>query len=128
MTAADHASLILTADGQQRRLVSVGTSSEAPSNVADAEGPWRFAPSVFSCFLPLGNGTSATLQISRLPGERFSPDAERVTRVAARVLQCWLVGAQPFCTMSRPALRGLSSRNSAPHRRGARTRDAVRCS
>jgi hypothetical protein len=96
MTGADHASLVLTADGQQRRLVSVGTSGEAPSCVADGRGPWRFAPALFSCFLPLGNGTSATLQISRLPGERFSPDAELVTRVAARVLQCWLVGAQPF--------------------------------
>jgi hypothetical protein len=96
MTQADYASLVLSADGQQRRLVSVGTSGEAPSSVADAQGPWQFAPALFSCFLPLGNGTSATLQISRLPGERFAPDAELVTRVGARVLQCWLVGAQPF--------------------------------
>jgi hypothetical protein len=51
---------------------------------------------VFICSLPLGKGTVATLQISRVQGERFSPDAELVTRVAARVLQCWLAGAQPF--------------------------------
>jgi hypothetical protein len=96
MTGADYASLVLTCDGQQRRLVSIGTSGEAPSTTADTSGPWRFSPALFACSLPLGKGTSATLQISRAPGERFSPDAELVTRVAARVLQCWLAGAQPF--------------------------------
>jgi hypothetical protein len=96
MTQADYASLVLNADGQQRRLVSVGASGEATSNGVDAEGPWQFTPALFSCLLPLGNGTSATLQISRLAGARFAPDAQLVTRVAARILQCWLVGAQPF--------------------------------
>jgi hypothetical protein len=96
MTSADYASLVLTSDGQHRRLVSIGTSGEVPSGAADVTGPWRFSPALFACPLPLGKGTAATLQISRAPGEWFSPDAELVTRVAARVLQCWLAGAQPF--------------------------------
>jgi GGDEF domain-containing protein len=38
---------------------------------------------------------SATLEMRPQTGEFFAPDAALVTRVAARVLQTWLVGAAP---------------------------------
>jgi GGDEF-like domain len=95
MTGAAYASLVLHRQGHERRLVCLGASGELPAAPADSSTAWRFDPAQFVCMLPLGNGTSATLSLRPAPGERFAPGAELVTRVATRVLQGWLAGAEP---------------------------------
>src|SRR5215212_5038431 len=95
MTAAATASLILNRHGRERRVVCIGTSADAPAAPADAFGPWKFTPAELVCTLPLGDGVFATLDLRAAAGEPFGPDAEIITRVAARVLQCWLAGAEP---------------------------------
>ena len=94
-TSAASASLILNRDGRERRIVAIGTSAEAPAAPTDALGPWRFTPTEFVCTLPLADGIFATLDLRAPAAEPFRPDAELVVRVAARVLQCWLAGAEP---------------------------------
>lgn len=95
MTAAASASLILNRHGRDRRVVCIGTSADAPAVPSDALGRWRFTPAEFVCTLPIGEGVFATLDLRAAADEPFAPDAELVTRVAARVLQCWLAGAEP---------------------------------
>ena len=95
MTSAAYASLVLNRDGRERRLVCIGTAGEIPEPFVDASAAWRFAPAEFACSLALGEGTFATLHLRPAPGESFAPAAELVTRVASRVLQVWLVGAEP---------------------------------
>ena len=95
MTGASYASLVLNRRGRERRLVSIGPSGEMPHAAPEGAGGWRFAPGHFTCALPLGEDTSATLDLRAAPGDDFAPDAELVTRVAARVLQGWLAGAEP---------------------------------
>jgi hypothetical protein len=95
LTGAAYASLVLNRDGRERRLVSVGTSAETPAGPAESSGAWRFAPAEFVCRLPLGERTLATLDLRPAQGESFAPDAELVARVATRVLQVWLAGAEP---------------------------------
>ena len=95
LTRAAYASLVLNRDGHERRLVSIGTSGETPAGPADLSKGWRFAPTQFVCTLPLGEGAFAVLDLRPAQGESFAPDAELVTRVATRVLQVWLVGAEP---------------------------------
>jgi GGDEF domain-containing protein len=55
----------------------------------------QFAPGQFVCRLPLGDTAFALLDQRPVPGHSFRPEAELVTRVAVRVLQAWLVGAEP---------------------------------
>jgi hypothetical protein len=95
LTGAAYASLVLNRGGRERRLVSVGTSVEVPARPADVSSAWRFAPTEFVCTLPLAEGTFAALDLRPAQGESFAPDAELVTRVATRVLQVWLAGAEP---------------------------------
>ena len=94
-TSAASASLILNRHGRERRIVAIGTSAEAPAAPTDALGPWRFTPTEFVCTLPLADGIFATLDLRAPAAEPFPRDAELVVRVAARVLQCWLAGAEP---------------------------------
>lgn len=95
LTGAAYASLVLNRRGRERRIVCIGTSGEMPAGAADSSTAWRFTPTQFVSTLPLGEGTFATLDLHPAPGESFAPDAELVTRVATRVLQCWLAGAEP---------------------------------
>jgi hypothetical protein len=96
VTGAACASLVLHRDGHERRLVSMGTSGDTPARPRDLSGGWRFAPAEFVCTLPLGEGPFAALELRPAQGRSFAPDAELVTRVATRVLQVWLAGAEPF--------------------------------
>ena len=56
--------------------------------------------------MPLGDTTFALLDLRPSPGESFQPEAELVTRVAVRVLQAWLIGAEPsFGDVTRESVR-----------------------
>jgi hypothetical protein len=92
-TGAAYASLVLNRQGQERRIVCIGSSSEVPSaDVSSATE--QFTPTQFACRLPLGDRTFALLDLRPAPGESFRSEAELVTRVAVRVLQAWLIGAE----------------------------------
>jgi GGDEF domain-containing protein len=95
ITAASSASLILNRQGRERRVVVIGTTPEPLGEPMDASGSWRFTPTEFVCTLPLGDEVFATLDLRAPAAEPFAPDAELVVRVAARVLQSWLAGAEP---------------------------------
>jgi GGDEF domain-containing protein len=95
ITAASSASLILNRQGRERRVVVIGTTPEPLGEPMDASGSWRFTPTEFVCTLPLGDEVFATLHLRAPAAEPFAPDAELVVRVAARVLQSWLAGAEP---------------------------------
>lgn len=95
LTSAASAALTLNRRGRLRRLVRVGGFSPEPVALAAAPGEWLFAADQFVCALPIASGVSATLEMRPAPDESFTPDAALVTRVAARVLQTWLVGAEP---------------------------------
>jgi len=106
MTGAASASLILNRRGRERRVVVIGTSPEPPAAPMDASGAWRFTPTEFVCTLPLGDGIFATFDLRAAASEPFAPDAELVVRVAARVLQCWLAGAEPtLADLTRESIR-----------------------
>ena len=93
-TGAACATLVLNRQGQERRIVCIGTSGEVPA--ADrSSAVEHFTPAQFVCKLPLGDTTFALLDLRPSPGESFRPEAELVTRVAVRVLQAWLIGAEP---------------------------------
>jgi hypothetical protein len=93
-TGAAYASLVLNRQGHERRIVCIGTSGEVPA--ADrSSAVEHFTPAQFVCRLPLGDTTFALLDLRPSPGESFRPEAELVTRVAVRVLQAWLIGAEP---------------------------------
>lgn len=109
-TSAASASLILNRHGRERRIVAIGTSAEAPAAPTDALGPWRFTPTEFVCTLPLADGIFATLNLRAPAAQPFPPDAELVVRVAARVLQCWLAGAEPsLADLTRETVRPVVS-------------------
>lgn len=95
MTSAASAALTLNRRGRLRRLVRVGAFSPEPVALAAGPGEWLFASDQFVCSLPIASGVSATLEMRPASGESFTPDAALVTSVAARVLQTWLVGAEP---------------------------------
>nr|AHN98013.1 hypothetical protein [uncultured bacterium lac193] len=110
LTGAAYASLVLNHRGQERRLVSVGTSGDVPAGPGGVPSGWRFAPTQFVCTLPLGEGIFATLDLRPAPRETFAQDAELVTRVVTRVLQGWLVGAEPsLCDVTREPVRPVVS-------------------
>jgi GGDEF domain-containing protein len=97
ITGAANAALTLTQRGRQRRLVTIGNigvPAEGPSPASHGAVDWLFGPDQFTCELPLEASVSATLELRPRSGETFSPDAALVTRVAARVLQVWLRGAE----------------------------------
>jgi GGDEF domain-containing protein len=95
MTGAASAALTLNRRGRLRRFVRVGTFSPEPVALAASAGESLFAADQFVCALPIASGVSATLELRPATGDSFTPDAALVTRVAARVLQTWLVGAEP---------------------------------
>ena len=98
MTGAAQGSLVLNRGGRERRLVSIGESDQVPVPDTDTRGPWRFAPTGFVCPMPLGEGVSATLELRPLAAGVLTTKAELVTRIAARVMRCWLVGAERSLT------------------------------
>jgi len=105
VTGAAYASLVMNRQGRERRIVCIGTSGEMPgateSSVAE-----RFTPSQFVCKLTLSEGAFAVLDLRPAPDSAFQPDAELATRVATRVLQSWLVGAESSLSdAARPAVR-----------------------
>ena len=93
LTGAAYASLVLNRQGRERRVVSIGTSSEIPGTVTELSTDGRFTPTQISCKLTLSQDAFAGLDLRPAAGELFQTDAELVTRVASRVLQSWLVGA-----------------------------------
>ena len=105
LTGAAYASLVLNRQGRERRIVCIGASSETPV-AAESSVVERFTPSQFICKLSLGDGAFAVLDLRPAPDSAFQPDAELVTRVATRVLQSWLAGAESSLSdAARPAVR-----------------------
>jgi GGDEF domain-containing protein len=94
LTGASYASLVVHRSGRERRVVCIGTSTEVPGT-AEASATDRSTPSQFICRLPLGGDSFAVLDLRPVAGGAFQPDAELITRVATRVVQSWLVGAEP---------------------------------
>jgi hypothetical protein len=92
-TGAAYASLVLSRQGQERRIVSIGSSADLPPATGSAVE--QFTPSQFTCRLPLGDTTFACLDLRPASGESFRPEAELMARVGIRVLQAWLIGAEP---------------------------------
>jgi len=108
VTGASYASLVVNRDGRERRVVCIGTSGEVPSG-SESVGD-RFTAAQFACKLPLGAGAFAVLDLRPAAGSSFQPDAELVTRVATRVMQSWLVGAEPsFADVTREVPRPIVS-------------------
>ncbi|HEU4937140.1 MAG TPA: hypothetical protein VFT39_11835 [Vicinamibacterales bacterium] len=93
-TGAIYASLVLNRQGQERRIVCIGNSNDVPAANGSAAVE-QFTPGQFVCRLPVGDTAFALLDQRPSPGQSFRPEAELVTRVAVRVLQAWLVGAEP---------------------------------
>jgi len=93
VTGAAYASLVLNRQGRERRIVCIGAASEVPAT-SESPDAAQFTPSRFVCKLPLHDNTFATLDLRPTPGESFRLDAALATRVAVRVLQAWLVGAE----------------------------------
>lgn len=93
VSGAESGALTLNQRGRLRRLARVG--SIAPETVAEAaaSGEWLFSPDQFVCGLPLGDQTSATLELRPPQGRPFDLDAAMATRSAGRVLRTWLAGA-----------------------------------
>ena len=98
LTGAGGAALTLNRRGRLRRLVCLGAFAPEPVALTAAAGESLFAGDQFVCALPLSSGVSATLEMRPMSGGSFVPDAALVTRVAARVIQTWLVGAAPSFT------------------------------
>jgi len=93
LTGASYASLVINRDGRERRLVCIGAPSETPGTGGPAVD--RFTPAHIACMLPLGGDAFAALDLRPAPGSSFQPDAALMTRVVTRVMQSWLVGAEP---------------------------------
>src|SRR4029079_16686400 len=86
----------------------IGTSDEVPSG-SESVGD-RFTAAQFACKLPLGDNAFAVLDLRPPAGSSFQSDAELVTRVATRVMQSWLVGAEPsFADVTREVPRPIVS-------------------
>ena len=94
VTDAGYASLVLNRQGRERRVVCIGASSEVPAASTDASVAERFTPTQFVTRLTLNEDVFAVVDLRPAPDGAFQPDAELVTRVATRVLQSWLVGAE----------------------------------
>jgi GGDEF domain-containing protein len=94
VTGAGYASLVLNRQGSERRIVCIGASSEVPAASTDASVSERFTPTQFVIRLTLNEDAFAVVDLRPAPDGAFQPDAELVTRVATRVLQSWLVGAE----------------------------------
>jgi hypothetical protein len=107
-TGASYASLVVNRDGRERRVVCIGTSAEVPST--DVSAVDRFTVDQFVCRLALGSGGFAVLDLRPAAGSSFHADAQLVTRVATRVLQSWLVGAESsFQDVTRETARPVIS-------------------
>jgi hypothetical protein len=105
-TGAAYASLVLIREGRERRLVSIGSATGVPAVESESSRDRQFTPSRFTCTLPLGDTAFAALDLRPSPGEPFRRDAELVARVAIRVLQTWLRGAEPSLgDLTRPSVR-----------------------
>jgi len=106
LTGAAYASLVVNRQGRERRIVCIGASTEAPGASTDSNVVDRFAPTHFVCKLMLSEGAFAVLDARPAPEHTFDSDAELMTRVATRVLQSWLVGAESSLSdAARPAIR-----------------------
>jgi len=105
LTGAGYASLVLNRQGRERRIVCIGTSSEAPASIESAVTE-RFMPSQLVSKLTLSEDAFAVLDLRPAPESSFQSDAELVARVATRVLQSWLIGAESSLSdVARPAMR-----------------------
>jgi hypothetical protein len=94
MTGASYASLVLNRSGGARRLVLLGTPTEALAADTTKGEERRFSPSGFACTMPLGDTASATLLLSPPVDASFGREAELIARAATDVIQVWLAGAQ----------------------------------
>ncbi len=94
LTGAAYASLVVNRDGRERRIVCIGTSGEMPDS--DAAAVDRFTPGQFVCRLPLAGDGFAVVDLRPPTGSSFQRHEEFVTRVAIRVMQSWLVAAEPL--------------------------------
>lgn len=94
VTGAGYASLVLNRQGRERRIVCIGASSEVPAASTDASVAECFTPTQFVTRLTLNEDAFAVVDLRPAPDGAFQRDAELVTRVATRVLQSWLVGAE----------------------------------
>ena len=94
VTGAGYASLVLNRQGSERRIVCIGASSEVPAESTDSSVAERFTSTQFVTRLTLNEDAFAVIDLRPAPDGAFQPDAELVTRVATRVLQSWLVGAE----------------------------------
>jgi hypothetical protein len=92
-TSAADAALVLNRHGLERRLVSIGTTAEMPGAVSNTVDGWHFGPTEIICALPLGESVFVTLALRSQSGKTFTRGSELVTRVAARLLQGWLVAS-----------------------------------
>ena len=96
MTRRGYASLVLNRQGRERRIVCIGAFERGAGCADGCVGRRRFsADAVRVHAAARRRERSPTLDLRPATGESFRPDAELVTRVAARVLQSWLVGAEP---------------------------------
>jgi GGDEF domain-containing protein len=98
LTSATSAALTLNRGGRLRRLACVGAFAPEPVALSAAPGEWLFAADQFVCAFPLFSDMTATLELRPSAGNNFTPDSALVTRIGARVLRAWLVGAAPSLT------------------------------
>lgn len=106
LTGAAYASLVVNRLGRERRIVCIGAPTEVPGASTDSTIADRFATSQFLYKLTLSEGAFAVLDLRPASEKTFDSDAELVTRVAMRVLQAWLVGAESSLSdAARPAMR-----------------------
>ena len=108
LTGASYASLVVNRDGSERRVVCIGTLGDVPSDSESAAD--RFSAAQFVSRLSLGGDAFAVLDLRPAADSSFQPDAELITRVATRVMQSWLIGAEPsFRDVTRVAPRPVVS-------------------
>jgi GGDEF domain-containing protein len=106
LTGASYTSLVVNRQERERRIVCIGASSEVPSTSTESSVAERFTPKQFVSKLTLSEDAFAVLDLRPAPDSSFQPDAELVTRVATRVLQSWLVGAESSLSdVTRPTVR-----------------------
>ena len=94
LTGAAYASLVANRQGRERRIVCIGAWSEVPGASTESSAVEHFTPTQFVCQLTLNEDAFAVLDLRPAAGQSFSVDAQLITRVATRVLQSWLVGAE----------------------------------
>ncbi len=91
ITNASGASLTLVADGETRRIVSLGPPAEDP-RVAPGD-TWIMTGQRFVCGLALGANQRAVLELRSRESSGFTIQQADLTVTCAQVLQTWLVGA-----------------------------------